>query len=72
MSSQYQESGDATDNRFLTKALRGGCAARGSLSKGDAAFVCVQSLDRVPKTRFIFEVVKGEHGRVDGETILST
>ncbi|KAJ7963239.1 NAD(P)-binding Rossmann-fold superfamily protein [Quillaja saponaria] len=37
-----------------------GCAATGSLSKEDAAFICVEALDAVPETGFIFEVVNGE------------
>ncbi|KAL9460798.1 hypothetical protein AB3S75_003910 [Citrus x aurantiifolia] len=37
-----------------------GCAANGSLSKEDAAFICVEALDSIPQTGLIFEVVNGE------------
>ncbi|XP_050233708.1 uncharacterized protein LOC126682164 isoform X2 [Mercurialis annua] len=37
-----------------------GCAEKGTLSKEDAAFICVQALERVPPENFIFEVVNGE------------
>lgn len=37
-----------------------GCAARGSLSKEDAAFICVEALESVPETRLIIEVVNGK------------
>ncbi|XP_050285311.1 uncharacterized protein LOC126724935 isoform X5 [Quercus robur] len=37
-----------------------GSAARGNLSKEDAAFICVQALDAVPQRGFIFEVVNGD------------
>ncbi|KAF3452055.1 hypothetical protein FNV43_RR08151 [Rhamnella rubrinervis] len=37
-----------------------GSTARGSLSKEDAAFVCVEAVDAVPQKGFIFEVVNGE------------
>lgn len=33
-----------------------GCAANGSLSKEDAAFICVEALDSIPQTGLIFEV----------------
>ncbi|GLU14261.1 hypothetical protein SLE2022_308420 [Rubroshorea leprosula] len=36
-----------------------GSAASGSLSKEDAASICVEALDVVPQSRFIFEVVNG-------------
>ncbi|KAK6153569.1 hypothetical protein DH2020_013208 [Rehmannia glutinosa] len=36
-----------------------GCAAKGSLSKEDAAFICVEALDNVPQKGLIFEVVNG-------------
>ncbi|GMI82174.1 hypothetical protein like AT1G72640 [Hibiscus trionum] len=36
-----------------------GCAASGSLSMEDAAFLCVESLEVVPQARFTFEVVNG-------------
>lgn len=37
-----------------------GSATRGSLSKEDAAFICVEALDAVPEKGLIFEVVNGE------------
>ncbi|GAB4842621.1 hypothetical protein Ancab_012596 [Ancistrocladus abbreviatus] len=37
-----------------------GSAVRGSLSKEDAAFICVAALDSVPEVGFIFEVINGE------------
>ncbi|KAL2926387.1 Sanguinarine reductase [Bienertia sinuspersici] len=37
-----------------------GSAAKGSLSKEDAAFICVEALGLVPETGFIIEVVNGE------------
>ncbi|KAL9463714.1 hypothetical protein AB3S75_001513 [Citrus x aurantiifolia] len=37
-----------------------GCAANGSLSKEDAAFICVEALDSIPQIGLIFEVVNGE------------
>lgn len=36
-----------------------GSAAKGSLSKEDAAFICVEALDNTPQNGFIFEVVNG-------------
>lgn len=33
-----------------------GCAARGTLSKEDAAFICIEALDAIPQKGFIFEV----------------
>ncbi|KAJ4833922.1 hypothetical protein Tsubulata_044619 [Turnera subulata] len=36
-----------------------GCAEKGTLSKEDAAFICVEALDFVPQSGFIFEVVNG-------------
>ncbi|KAL6996276.1 hypothetical protein U1Q18_006411 [Sarracenia purpurea var. burkii] len=41
-------------------SFKEGSAARGSLSKEDAAFICVQALDAVPQKGLIFEVVHGE------------
>lgn len=32
------------------------CATQGSLSKEDAAFICVAALDAVPEKGFMFEV----------------
>ncbi|CAI9114397.1 OLC1v1015114C1 [Oldenlandia corymbosa var. corymbosa] len=36
------------------------CATQGSLSKEDAAFICVEALDAVPEKGFMLEVVNGE------------
>lgn len=48
-----------TTNFILCLLLQQGCAASGSLSKEDAAFVCVSALECVPQTGFIFEVANG-------------
>ncbi|XP_050379812.1 uncharacterized protein LOC126797187 [Argentina anserina] len=37
-----------------------GTAAKGTLSKEDAAFICVEAVDAVPEEKFIFEVVNGD------------
>ncbi|KAL3736027.1 hypothetical protein ACJRO7_025043 [Eucalyptus globulus] len=37
-----------------------GCSAKGSLSKEDAAMICVEALGTVPQGGFAFEVVNGE------------
>ncbi|XP_030476214.1 uncharacterized protein At5g02240 isoform X1 [Syzygium oleosum] len=37
-----------------------GCSAKGSLSKEDAAMICVEALSAVPQGGFAFEVVNGE------------
>ncbi|KVH92920.1 NAD(P)-binding domain-containing protein [Cynara cardunculus var. scolymus] len=37
-----------------------GCTVNGSLSKEDAAFVCIEALDVVPERGLVFEVVNGE------------
>ncbi|XP_048130484.1 uncharacterized protein LOC115737482 isoform X2 [Rhodamnia argentea] len=37
-----------------------GCSAKGSLSKEDAAVICVEALSAVPQGGFAFEVVNGE------------
>ncbi|KAG6782259.1 hypothetical protein POTOM_011653 [Populus tomentosa] len=37
-----------------------GSAEKGSLSKEDAAFICVEALDVVPQVGFTFEAVNGE------------
>lgn len=42
-----------------------GCAAQGTLSKEDAAFICVEALDSVPQSGLIFEVVNGEEKILD-------
>ncbi|XP_057977714.1 uncharacterized protein LOC131164491 isoform X1 [Malania oleifera] len=41
-------------------SFKEGGAAKGRLSKEDAAFICVEALDTVPRTGLIFEVVNGE------------
>ncbi|XP_057860508.1 uncharacterized protein At2g37660, chloroplastic isoform X2 [Cryptomeria japonica] len=40
--------------------FEGGCASKGSLSKEDAAAICVEALDTSPQKGLIFEVVNGE------------
>nr|GMC71082.1 uncharacterized protein LOC109187312 isoform X1 [Ipomoea batatas] len=42
-----------------------GSAGRGSLSKEDAAFICVEALNTVPQTGLIFEVVNGKEKVLD-------
>lgn len=37
-----------------------GCTVNGSLSKEDAAFICIEALDVVPERGLVFEVVNGE------------
>lgn len=37
-----------------------GSAARGTLSKEDAAFVCVEAVDAIPRRGLEFEIVNGE------------
>ncbi|XP_073220033.1 uncharacterized protein [Cicer arietinum] len=49
-----------------------GCAASGSISKEDAAFVCVKALEFVPQTGFIFEVANGENKISDWKECLAT
>ncbi|KAL5579537.1 hypothetical protein UlMin_011979 [Ulmus minor] len=48
-----------------------GCAARGSLSKEDAAFICVEAIDAVPQQGFTFEVVNGEETVSDWKECLA-
>ena len=48
-----------------------GCAASGSISKEDAAFVCVQALDCVPQSGFIFEVANGQNQVSDWKQCLT-
>ncbi|GAB2269146.1 hypothetical protein Dimus_004073 [Dionaea muscipula] len=38
-----------------------GVAAKGSLSKEDAAFICVEALESVPPAGLVFEVINGEN-----------
>ncbi|XP_017407047.2 uncharacterized protein LOC108320199 isoform X1 [Vigna angularis] len=49
-----------------------GCAASGSISKEDAAFVCVAALDCTPQTGFIFEVANGDNKVSDWKECLSS
>lgn len=44
----------------------------GTISKEDAAFVCVEALKCVPQTGFIFEVANGENKVSDWEECLAT
>ncbi|MED6106623.1 hypothetical protein PIB30_006251 [Stylosanthes scabra] len=48
-----------------------GCAASGSISKEDAAFVCVQALECVPQSGFIFEVANGQNQVSDWKQCLT-
>ncbi|KAG5537948.1 hypothetical protein RHGRI_025143 [Rhododendron griersonianum] len=41
-------------------SFKQGSAAQGRLSKEDAAFICMEVLDAVPKRGLVFEVVNGE------------
>ncbi|GMH03800.1 hypothetical protein Nepgr_005639 [Nepenthes gracilis] len=41
-------------------SFKEGSAEKGSLSKEDAAYICVEALDSVPQTGLIFEVINGE------------
>lgn len=52
--------------------LQQGCAVSGSISKEDAAFVCVQALECVPQTGFMFEVANGENKVSDWKECLAT
>lgn len=49
-----------------------GCAATGSISKEDVAFVCVKALEFVPQTGLIFEVANGENKIPDWKECLAT
>ncbi|KAK6128069.1 hypothetical protein DH2020_038197 [Rehmannia glutinosa] len=49
-----------------------GSAAKGSLSKEDAAFICVEALDNVPQKGLIFEVVNGGDKVSDWKECFST
>ncbi|XP_027336511.1 uncharacterized protein LOC113850252 [Abrus precatorius] len=49
-----------------------GCAASGSISKEDAAFVSVAALDSVPQTGFLFEVANGDNKVSDWKVCLAT
>lgn len=41
-------------------SFKEGCSADGSLSKEDAAFICIEALDVMPERGLVFEVVNGE------------
>jgi len=41
-------------------SFKEGSAAQGSLSKEDAAFICMEALDAVPQRGLIFEVINSE------------
>ncbi|KAL0396973.1 UNVERIFIED_CONTAM: protein high chlorophyll fluorescence phenotype, chloroplastic [Sesamum calycinum] len=49
-----------------------GSAAKGSLSKEDAAFICVEALDSVPEKGLIFEVVNGAEKVSDWKKCFTT
>ncbi|KAK6911875.1 hypothetical protein RJ641_023968 [Dillenia turbinata] len=46
-------------------SFKEGSAAKGTLCKEDAAFICAEALDAVPQTGLVFEVVNGEEKVVD-------
>ncbi|KAH7565581.1 hypothetical protein JRO89_XS09G0230200 [Xanthoceras sorbifolium] len=48
-----------------------GCAASGSLSKEDAASICVEALETIPQKGLIFEVVNGEEKVSDWKEYLT-
>lgn len=48
-----------------------GSAAKGTLSKEDAAFICVEAIDAVPREGFIFEVVSGDEKVSDWKVCLN-
>ncbi|KAL3511629.1 hypothetical protein ACH5RR_024346 [Cinchona calisaya] len=48
------------------------CATQGSLSKEDAAFICVEALDAVPEKGFVFELVNGEETVSDWKKCFAT
>ncbi|PON47057.1 NAD(P)-binding domain containing protein [Parasponia andersonii] len=48
-----------------------GSAARKSLSKEDAAFICVEAVDVVPQSGFAFEAVNGEENVSDWKECLT-
>ncbi|XP_051116039.1 uncharacterized protein LOC127241161 [Andrographis paniculata] len=49
-----------------------GSAAKGSLSKGDAALICVEALDNVPQKGLTFEVVNGDEKVSDWKKSFTT
>lgn len=40
--------------------IKQGCTENGSLSKEDAAYICIEAVDVVPERGLVFEVVNGE------------
>ncbi|KAM7476077.1 hypothetical protein LguiB_023320 [Lonicera macranthoides] len=53
-------------------SLKEGSAIKGTLSKEDAAFICVEALDAVPKRGLVFEVVNGEEKISDWKECFTT
>ncbi|KAL2468535.1 NAD(P)-binding Rossmann-fold superfamily protein [Forsythia ovata] len=49
-----------------------GSATQGSLSKEDAAFICVEALDAVPQKGLVFEVVNGDDKVSDWKSFFQT
>ncbi|KAI9160276.1 hypothetical protein LWI28_006751 [Acer negundo] len=49
-----------------------GCAASGSLSKEDAASICVEALETIPQKGLIFEVVNGDETVSDWKECLTS
>lgn len=43
-------------HHLIYPSSKQGCAASGSLSKEDAAFICVEALETIPQKGLIFEV----------------
>ncbi|XP_042947857.1 uncharacterized protein LOC122280855 [Carya illinoinensis] len=48
-----------------------GSAARGNLSKEDAAFICVEAVEAVPQRGFMFEVINGDEKVSDWQNRLA-
>ncbi|KAL2336471.1 hypothetical protein Fmac_010917 [Flemingia macrophylla] len=65
--------GNFSENvRVRTKTAEKSCGARGSISKQDAAFVCVAALNYVPQTGFTFEAANGDNKVSDWKECLAT
>lgn len=53
-------------------SFKEGSAAQGKLSREDAAFICVQALDVVPRRGVVFEVVNGDENVLDWKEHLTS
>ncbi|KEH18442.1 NAD(P)-binding rossmann-fold protein, putative [Medicago truncatula] len=62
----------AEQDESVLRSSGPGCAATGSISKEDVAFVCVKALEFVPQTGLIFEVANGENKIPDWKECLAT